>query len=73
MRTRLTNFMARVTRFKRLRKVGVNTARLVRTGLRAITYSNAIMGVPCGLYEHKGKLQQLRRRRELGREGKIST
>ena len=49
MRTRLTNFMARVTRFRRRRKVGVNTARLVRTGMRAITYSNAIMGVPCGL------------------------
>ena len=29
--------------------MGVNTARLVRTGLRAITDSNAIMGVPCGL------------------------
>ena len=49
MQTRLTNFMARVTRFRRLKKVGVNTARLVRTGLRAITYSNAIMGAPCGL------------------------
>ena len=49
MRTRLSNFMARVTRFRRLRKVGVNTARLVRTGLRAVTYSNAILGVPCGL------------------------
>ena len=34
MRTRLTNFMARVTRFRRLRKAGVN---------------KAIMGVPCGL------------------------
>lgn len=49
MRTRLSNFMARVSRFRRLRKVGVNTARLVRTGMRAITYSNTIMGVPCGL------------------------
>ena len=49
MRTRLTNFMARVNRFRRLRKVGVDTARLVRTGMRAITYSNAIMGVPCVL------------------------
>ena len=49
MRTRLTNFMARVVRFRRLRKVGVDTARLVRTGMRAITWSNAIIGVPCGL------------------------
>ena len=49
MRTRLKNFMSRVTRFRRLRTVGVNTARLMRTGMRAITYSNAIMGVPCGL------------------------
>ena len=49
MRTRLTNFMVRVTRFRRLRKVGVNATRLVRTGMRAITHSNAIMGVPCGL------------------------
>ena len=49
MRTRLSNFIARVSRFRRLRKVGVNTARVVRTGMRAITYSNAIMGVPCGL------------------------
>ena len=31
MRTRLSNFMARVVRFRRLRKVGVNTARLMRT------------------------------------------
>ena len=49
MRARLSNFIARVARFRRLRKVGVNTARLVRAGMRAITYSNAIMGVPCGL------------------------
>jgi len=49
MRARLRNFVARVTRFRRLRKVGMNTARLMRTGMRAITYSNAIMGVPCGL------------------------
>ena len=43
MRTRLTNFMTRVTRCRRLRRVGVNTARLRRTGMRASTYSNAIM------------------------------
>ena len=49
MRTRLSNFMARVSRFRRFRKLGVNTARLMRTGLRAITYSNAIMGSPFGL------------------------
>ena len=49
MRSRLNNFTARLARFRRLRKVGVNTARLVRTGLRAMTYSNAILGVPCGL------------------------
>ena len=49
MRTRLKNFTARLPRFRRLRKVGVNTARLVRTGMRAMTYSNAILGVPCGL------------------------
>ena len=51
MRTRLSNFMTRFTRIRRLRKVGVDTARLVRTGLRAMTYSNAILGVPCGLFK----------------------
>lgn len=72
MRTRLTNFMARVTRFRGLRKVGVDTARLVRTGLRAITYSNAIMGVPCGLLRAHDKPQPRHLHRGLVREGKIS-
>jgi len=49
MKNRLGNFAARKTRFRRLRKVGVDTARLLRTGIRAMTYSNAILGVPCGL------------------------
>ena len=49
MKSRLANFCARISRFRRLRKVGVDTARLVRTGLRTVTYSNVILGVPCGL------------------------
>ena len=49
MRSRLANFACRMARFRRLRKVGVSTARLMRTGMRAITYCSAIMGVPCGL------------------------
>ena len=49
MQARLNDFTARLPRFRRLRKVGVDTARLVRTGMRAMTYSNAILGVPCGM------------------------
>ena len=65
MRTRLTNFTARIARFRRLRKVGVNTARLVRTGMRAITYSNAITGSRAGSSEPRGRRRLLHRPRGL--------
>jgi hypothetical protein len=48
-RGRLQNYMARVARFRRLRKVGVDTARLLRTGMQAMTYGSSIMGVACGM------------------------
>ena len=49
MHERFRRYRSRVARFRRLKKVGVNTARLVRTGIRAMTYGSAITGVPNGL------------------------
>ena len=46
---RLQGYSARIRRFRRLRKVGVDTARLLRTGLKAMTYGSSIMGVACGM------------------------
>ncbi len=44
--SRLRSFRARVGRFRRLRRAGVDTARLLRTGGNAaMTYGQAIMGV----------------------------
>ena len=48
-RGRLQSYMARLTRMRRLRKVGVSTARLIRTGLRTVTYGSSVLGVPDGL------------------------
>ncbi len=43
---RLRAFRQRVPRFRRLRAVGVSTARLLRTGgIAAMTYGQAVMGV----------------------------
>ena len=49
-RGRLQNYMARVARFRRLRKVGVDTARLLRTGMQAMTYGSSIMGWRAACY-----------------------
>ena len=48
-RGRLQGYTARVARFRRLRKIGVDTARLLRTGLKAMTYGASIMGVVDGM------------------------
>ena len=43
---RLKTMKKRVPRFRRLRKLGVSTSRLVRTGAKAaMTYGQAILGV----------------------------
>ena len=49
LKERFRKHRSRVPRFRRLKKMGVNTAKLVRTGLRAMTYGSAITGVPDGL------------------------
>ena len=46
---RLQGYSARIGRFRRLRKIGIDTARLLRTGLKAMTYGSSIMGVACGM------------------------
>ena len=38
-------FASRIPRFKTLRRAGVNTARLLRTGMRGMTYVESISGV----------------------------
>ena len=48
-RSRLQGYTARVARFRRLRKIGIDTARLLRTGLKAMTYGASIMGVADGM------------------------
>ena len=45
----LQGYSARVARFRRLRKVGVDTARLLRTGLKAMTYGSSILGGTCSM------------------------
>ena len=45
LKARLTSYAARRKRFRRLRQVGVDTARLVRTGSTAMTYGVATSGV----------------------------
>jgi hypothetical protein len=42
---RLRTFAARTAKFRRLRKAGVDTARIVRTGLRGMTYGQSTTGV----------------------------
>ena len=46
---RLQGYSARVARFRRLRKIGVDTERLLRVGLKTMTYGSSIMGVACGM------------------------
>ena len=48
---RLVKYRARLPRFRSLRKVGIDTARLVRTGKSAMTYGPAISGVPPSLLD----------------------
>ena len=46
MKHRLRNMKKRVPRFRRLRKLGISTSRLLRTGAKAaMTYGQAIVGV----------------------------
>ena len=48
-RGRLQGYTARVARFRRLRTIGVDTARLLRIGLKAMTYGASVMGVADGM------------------------
>ena len=48
-KARLRKYQARLSRFRVLKRTGISTARLVRTGLRAVTYGSEILGVPDGL------------------------
>ena len=46
MRHRLKTMKKRVPRFRRLRKLGISTSRLLRTGAKAaMTYGQALIGV----------------------------
>ena len=46
MKHRLRSMKKRVPRFRRLRKLGISTSRLLRTGAKAaMTYGQAILGV----------------------------
>ena len=42
---RLRTFAARTSRYRRLRKAGVDTARILRTGMRGMTYGQSVSGV----------------------------
>ena len=53
LRLRHLNYRKRIGRFRRLRAAGVNTARLVRTGIRALTYGSSITGVPDSLLQNQ--------------------
>ena len=48
-KNRLQGYAARMARFRRLRKIGIDTARLLRTCIKAMTYGASIMGVSCSL------------------------
>ena len=50
---RYHKYRARIGRFRRLRAAGVDTARLVRTGIRAMTYGSSVTGVPTGLLQNQ--------------------
>jgi hypothetical protein len=73
MRTRLTNYMARVTRFKRLRKV-----ESIPQGWSGLACGLSHIATPLWAYRvvysgHRGKPRGPRRRQELAREGRILT
>ena len=42
---RLRTFAARTSRYRRLRKAGVDTARILRTAMRGMTYGESVTGV----------------------------
>ena len=46
---RLHKYRTRLGKFRMLRRSGVSTARLVRTGLKAMTYGTEILGVATGM------------------------
>ena len=46
LKKRIVDYAGRIPRFRKLRRAGVNTARLLRTGMRAMTYGESIMGSP---------------------------
>ena len=46
---RLAKYAGRMRKYRKLRRAGVSTARLVRIGLTAMTYGSAMLGVPCGM------------------------
>jgi hypothetical protein len=48
-RSRLHKYKARMGKLRMLRRSGVSTARLVRTGLKAMTYGTEILGVGAGM------------------------
>ena len=52
---RLQGYSARVARFRRLRKIGIDTARLLHTGLKAMTYVAYIMGSLMACSGRRGK------------------
>ena len=50
MTARLIKFKARLPRFRRLRRIGVSTVRLIKTGGKAgMTYAQGILGVSCSM------------------------
>ena len=48
-KARHVKYAARLGKFQKLQRIGVSTKRLVRTGLKALTYGSEILGVPCGM------------------------
>ena len=53
LKKRYHNYKARIGRFRKLRAAGVDTARLVRTGIRAMTYGSSVTGVPTGMLQNQ--------------------
>ena len=73
LKKRLSRFRARLPRFRRLRQVKVNTARLVRTGLKAMTYGNAVTGTDNSLMHAQRQTAAAAAARGMALEGRTWT
>ena len=74
MKHRLRTMKKRVPRFRRLRKLGISTSRLLRTGAKAaMTYGQAIVGVSNSLLRGQRRTAAVIAAPASGSEARIST